>query len=235
MLDIKHSKHYPSTTCIKCHDPHSSGVVTVHETALPAGLYGVKIWDNTTGGSRFVAWDGDGLKKPKEQLCKTCHASQSEHHVHYFTAKAEAAPVTCTDCHMPDIINIDATTLRGALTPHTFKTLRPETSMALGPDSMPNSCTYRCHQDKGATKAERALWAAAYLSPRLEPMAGPAHEAFKVRLSGVRNFTYQLQASSNLLDWTPIGSEQKAPLGVLEMADPDSLTTPYRFYRALEK
>ena len=236
MLDIKNSKHYPNITCIKCHDPHDSGILTVHDTALPAGVYGVKIWDNSNGTFKYSAWDGDGLKKPKEEVCLTCHSSVSEHHAHYFTPAAEAAKVTCTDCHMPDIINVDATTLRGPLSPHTFRVLRPETSMKLGPDAMPNSCTYRCHQDKGTDKTARALWAASYLSPKLETLPLAFSEPFKVRLHGVRNFTYSVETSSDLKAWTPLGTPQKVPVsGLLDVPDPDSLATPYRFYRALEK
>lgn len=41
----------------------------------------------------------------------------------------------------------------------------PENSIKYGADVMPNSCTYRCHQDKGADKTARASWAISAMSP----------------------------------------------------------------------
>ncbi|HMB44387.1 MAG TPA: hypothetical protein VKL21_01050 [Candidatus Methanoperedens sp.] len=88
----------------------------------------------------------------------------SEYHNHSFTDAARKAAITCTDCHMPDVINTNSK-LRGALTTHNFKSLNPENSIKYGADVMPNSCTYRCHQDKGADKTARANWAISAMSP----------------------------------------------------------------------
>ncbi len=229
------TKHYESgTACTKCHDPHSSGIVTVHDTALPQGKYGVKIYNNVDGSAKFSEWDGEGLSKPADQLCSSCHANMKPEHVHAFTPVAEAAAqsgkVTCIDCHMPDVINVDATTLRGALHTHTYHTLRPEKSLKFGPDDQPNSCTYRCHQDKGATKAERALWASQYTEVRLTPQF--ALQGMKLHLKGLKDFAYQIEASPDLKIWTPLAT-QKAANGAVEYEDGN--LGLFRFYRALEK
>jgi len=159
-LDYKESKHYiAGITCVSCHDSHKVGTVTVYD-ALPAGVYGIKIYDNVAKTTKYAAWDGAGLLKPKAELCKSCHGAVEVTHKHDFNAAAKGAALICTDCHMPDVINVDPVTLRGALTTHNFKALSPDNSLKYGADKMPNSCTYRCHQDKGADQTARAQWAA---------------------------------------------------------------------------
>ncbi len=166
-LDVKASKHYSAgTTCTSCHSPHDAGIVTVY---LVGGVppefadRSVAIFD---GGkiTGYSAWNGAGLKMPKESLCKSCHGSMSEYHNHSFTDAAKKAAITCTDCHMPDVINVNSK-LRGAIPTHNFKFLTPENSIKYGADAMPNSCTYRCHQDKGADKTARANWALSTMNP----------------------------------------------------------------------
>jgi Cytochrome c554 and c-prime len=166
-LDVKTSKHYTAgTTCVSCHSPHDAGTVTVYPVSdLPAEFAdrSVAMFEGgkVTG---YSAWNGAGLKMPKESLCKSCHGGVSEYHIHNFTDAARKAAITCTDCHMPDVINTNSK-LRGALTTHNFKSLSPENSIKYGADVMPNSCTYRCHQDKGADKTARASWAISAMSP----------------------------------------------------------------------
>lgn len=166
-LDVKTSKHYTAgTTCVSCHSPHDAGTVTVY----PVGGVPPEFADRSVaifdGGkvTGYSAWNGAGLKMPKESLCKSCHGSVSEYHKHGYTDAAKKAAITCTDCHMPDVINVNSK-LRGALTTHNFKSLSPENSIKYGADVMPNSCTYRCHQDKGADKTARANWALSAMSP----------------------------------------------------------------------
>ncbi len=158
-LDYKESKHYTAgITCVSCHDSHKVGTVTVYDS-LPAGVYGIKIYNNVAKTVKYVAWDGSGLVKPKDELCKSCHGAVAVTHKHEFNVAAKGAALLCTDCHMPDVINVDSKTLRGALSTHNFKALSPDNSLKYGADKMPNSCTYRCHQDKGADKTARAQWA----------------------------------------------------------------------------
>lgn len=232
---VRKTKHYEAgVSCTKCHDPHSSGTVTVHQTAaLPAGKHGVKIYNNVTGTTAYSEWNGEGLLKSREELCSSCHSTIRNDHVHAFTTAAQAAAqngqVSCVDCHMPDVINIDATTLRGALHTHTFQNMRPETSVSFGPDIQPNSCTYRCHQDKGANKSERALWAAAYTSVTLTQ----SREGNVMRLTGkgLRDFEYRIEASTDLDTWTPVAT-QKAVNGTFQFQG--ETVGGYLFYRALE-
>ncbi len=231
------SKHYQSNvSCTKCHDPHTSGLVTVY-TGIPAsanaptnGIYGVAIYDQPAGATNFVAWDGEGLKQGFS--CATCHAEADANHVHYFTDKAQSAKLNCTDCHMPDVINVNGTTLRGALHAHRFESMRPETSIKFGPNDQANSCTYRCHQDRGADKTARASWAASYLQSHLELVAAGGTPS--VRLSGLRNFLYAIEGSSDLVNWTGIATNRAdAASGVLTV--PASTQGPVQFYRAVEK
>ena len=109
-------------SCVDCHNPHTAGTVSTYTSGLPANTYGIKIYDNINNTTNYVAWDGGRLWHPTahtnisaQLLCKACHTTVQDHHVHQFNAAALAADVTCVDCHMPDVINVDPTTLRGAL------------------------------------------------------------------------------------------------------------------------
>jgi hypothetical protein len=246
-LDMNHpgkvpTKHYQQgVSCITCHDPHSAGIVSTYAAGLPANTSGIKIYDNLANATNYVAWDGGRLWNPtthipiaqanRSDLCKTCHTTVTDHHVHQFNATALAANVTCADCHMPDVINVDPATLRGALHPHTFAAIKPEESMRYGPTSQPNSCTYRCHQNKGATVAERAVWADSILTQRLTPVASG------VRVVGTPQYQYALQVSSNLTTWVSVATNtaaalpNAAPRWGFEFTNPAPVT-PQQFYRS---
>ncbi len=158
--------------------------------------------------------------------------------MHQFNAAALAASVTCVDCHMPDVINVDATTLRGALTPHRFTAMMPANSIKFGPNSQPNSCTYRCHQNQGADKTARALWADSIISPRVIPLLVASSHPFQVRIVGTPDYQYVLQGSSDLVNWENLTTNTAAPLlnaaprWGFEFTDPASTTSPSRFYRS---
>jgi formate-dependent nitrite reductase cytochrome c552 subunit len=125
-LEMNHPARAPSAhyvqgvSCTSCHDPHTAGMLNTYANGLPAGKYGIKIYDNVHNATNYVAWEGgDNLWHPathasitKQALCKACHTGMSDHHVHQFNAAAAAANVSCVDCHMPDVINIDPVTLR---------------------------------------------------------------------------------------------------------------------------
>ncbi len=232
------TKHYEkNVTCTSCHDPHTSGLLTVY-SGIPAGanaptngIYGIALYDNAAGATNFAKWDGEGLKAGV--TCTTCHTGADAQHVHYFTSKAMAATLNCIDCHMPDVINVNSATLRGALHPHTFKSMRPETSIRYGPDNQANSCTYRCHQDKGTTKTERAQWAASYLQSHLELVSLGAGTA-GVRVTGLKGFTYTIEASQNLGTWMPLSTNTADANGLLQIQD-NTASGSFRFYRAIEK
>jgi hypothetical protein len=57
---------------------------------------------------------------------------------------------------------------------------------------------------------------------------------FVLPLSGLAGKTYVLQASTNLLDWTPIATNV-AGSAAFEMMDVDATNIPYRFYRVVEQ
>jgi two-component system copper resistance phosphate regulon response regulator CusR len=223
-------------TCTSCHDPHTSGILTTYAgipgnaNAATNGIHGIVIYDNAAPATNFVAWNGEGLKTTF--ACTTCHAGADPNHVHYFTGAAQAATLRCEDCHMPDVINVNSTTLRGALHTHTFDAMRPEISIRYGPDNQANSCTYRCHQDKGANKTERARWAASYLQSHIELVSSGGTPA--VALTGLRGFTYIIEGSQDLVSWTAISTNTADANGLLTVPDP-SATGPYKFYRAVEQ
>lgn len=251
-LDLNHpgqtpARHYlEGVTCTTCHDPHTAGIVSVYANALPTNTYGIKIFNNANNTTNYVAWDGAHLWNPvthtpipqatRSDLCKSCH-SVNDHHVHQFTAAALAANITCADCHMPDIIDVDPATLRGALHPHRFTAIKPETSMLYGPGAQPNSCTYRCHQSKGATVAERAAWADSILTQRVGPFGGPGQQP-KVRVVGTPGYEYAIEVSSNLTSWVSVTTNAAAlltnavPHWGFEYTDPDPSAAPKRFYRS---
>jgi hypothetical protein len=240
------SKHYQQgVTCVSCHNPHTAGTLTTYTDGFPPNTYGIKIYDNVNGTTNYVAWaSGNNLWHPahrtpiaKEDLCKVCHASVSDHHVHQFNAAALAANVTCVDCHMPDVINVDPVTLRGALTPHRFTALLPANSIIYGPNAQPNSCTYRCHQGTGADKTARALWADSILSLKVTPLVTTSHP-FQLRVVGTPIYSYVLDATTDFVTWTPLVTNTAvalpnyAPRWGFEFSDPDSSDLEQRFYRA---
>ena len=160
----------------------------------------------------------------------------SNHHVHQFNATSLAANVTCTDCHMPDVINIDPVTLRGALSPHRFTAMMPATSMQYGPNVQPNSCTYSCHQNTGADKTARAQWADSIITTKLTPQVAGSHP-FQLRAVGTPDFQYALEASTDLTTWVPLRTNTAAalpnytPRWGFEFTDTNSAGTAQRFYR----
>lgn len=231
---VRVTKHYEmNISCTKCHDPHSSGTVTVHSEPAPAGKFGVKIYNNVTGAIGFSEWDGEGLKTSRADLCVGCHTTVRNDHVHAFNPVAASAAaegkVSCVDCHMPDIINIDPVTLRGALHTHTYNTARPENAVRLGAEAQPNSCTYRCHQDKGATKTERAQWASTYTGVVLAAGGGTN---FELHLKGLKDFLYRIEGTTDFRNWTPIATE-RASDGQIHLQG--ETADQYLFYRAVEQ
>lgn len=249
-LEMNHPARAPSghyvqgVSCTKCHDPHNAGILTTYATGLPAGKYGIKIYDNVNNVTNHVAWESGGnlwhptthARISKQDLCKTCHSTISDHHVHQFNAAAAAASVTCVDCHMPDVINIDPVTLRAALSSHTFDAVMPATSMKFGPTAQPNSCTYRCHQDKGADKTARAQWADSILTLRAIPLVGTSHP-FQLRVVGTPEYQYALDATTDFASWSPVVTNtaaallNAAPRWGFEFSDPASMGLDKRFYR----
>jgi hypothetical protein len=239
------AKHYQQgVSCTSCHDPHTAGILTTYPSGLPTNTYGIKIYDNVNTTTNYVAWSsGSNLWHPtnhtaisKQDLCKTCHGTVSDHHVHQFNAAASAASVTCVDCHMPDVINIDPVTLRGALAPHRFTAMMPADSIKYGPNAQPNSCTYRCHQGTGADKTARAVWADSIISLKLAPIVGASHP-YQVRLVGTPDYQYALEASSDLANWSPLITNTASallnysPRWGFEFTDTNSAGTAHRFFR----
>ncbi len=238
------SKHYTQgISCTKCHNPHSAGILTTYPGGFPPNVYGIKIYDNVNSTTNYLAWEsGANLWHPttqapisKQDLCKTCHTTVSDHHVHQFNATALAASLTCVDCHMPDVINIDPVTLRAALPSHRTE-IKPEQSVKYGPNAQPNSCTYRCHQDKGVDKTARAQWADSILTTKLTPLVADSHP-FQLRTVGTPNYQYALEASTDLVTWVPLTTNTAAalvnytPRWGFEFTDPNSASAPKRFYR----
>lgn len=92
---------------------------------------------------------------------------------------------------MPDVINVNSK-LRGALTTHNFRFLNPENSIKYGADVMTNSCTYRCHQDKGADKTARANWALSAMSPAAAATAATITATTAVPVSTTKAPAFEL-------------------------------------------
>lgn len=79
-LDVKTSKHYTSEiTCTSCHSPHDAGNITVYPVSgLPSEFVdrSIAIFNGDKITS-YSAWNGAGLRMPKESLCKSCHRNIS--------------------------------------------------------------------------------------------------------------------------------------------------------------
>jgi hypothetical protein len=63
-------------------------------------------------------------------------------------------------------------------------------------------------------------------------IAGPSNGRFKVRFSAASGQTYFLMATTNCIDWVPVGRPTEPASGLFEFEDPDSGSLPQRFYRA---
>ncbi len=239
------SKHYTQgVSCTVCHNPHTVGILTNYPGGFPAGIYGIKTYDNVNNTTNYLGWEKGGhLWHPtnhtaisKQDLCKVCHSGVSDQHVHQFSPAAMSANVTCVDCHMPDVINIDPVTLRAALPSHRFTAVMPAASMKFGPNGQPNSCTYRCHQNMGADKTARAQWADSIITLKASPLVGTSHP-FQVRVVGTPEYQYALDATTDFTTWTPLTTNTAAALPNyslrwgFEFSDPGSSSAEKRFYR----
>jgi len=56
----------------------------------------------------------------------------------------------------------------------------------------------------------------------------------QLRIEGGLGCTYTIEASSDLVNWTPIASLDNTN-GTLEFADPAAQNSNYRFYRVMEE
>lgn len=254
-LDMNHpgkpptKHHQQGVVCTDCHDPHSVGILTTYAGTPPAGTSGIAIYENVSHQTNFVAWDGGSLWDPvthvgiaqadRSDLCKSCHTTMSDHHVHQFNATALAANVTCADCHMPDLIDVNPLTLRGARHPHTFLANKPEDSMAFGATNAPSTCTYRCHQAQGATPQARAAWADTILTHRLSTTLASGRPSM-IRVTGTPDYRYDVQVSTDLVTWTSVTTNTAAPLTNatprwgFEFSDPDAGNSPRRYYKSMQ-
>jgi hypothetical protein len=59
----------------------------------------------------------------------------------------------------------------------------------------------------------------------------PASGTFEITLQGQSNVTYVIEASTNLVQWTPVGTNIVAPTGFLKHIEADSSVLSHRFYR----
>jgi len=66
--------------------------------------------------------------------------------------------------------------------------------------------------------------------PQLLDPVWPTNGPFRVRLSGISGQTNIIQASTNLVTWTPILTNTT---GIYDFTDPNSTSNRFRFYRAL--
>jgi hypothetical protein len=56
----------------------------------------------------------------------------------------------------------------------------------------------------------------------------------RFRLTGVAGRTYRIEASTNLMDWVPLGTCRPGQDGDCEIPASNARTYPFRFYRLTE-
>ena len=92
-----------------------------------------------------------------------------------------------------------------------------------------------------ASPAGQAIDGANYVPGSITIVAGPARLGTVARaqnglvqfeVTGSYNGNYVIQASNNLIDWTPLGTNI-AVNGIIQLQDNDSAIFPTRFYRAV--
>jgi sugar lactone lactonase YvrE len=76
--------------------------------------------------------------------------------------------------------------------------------------------------------------ASIHLGVRLGPLQLPAAGELAVSLSGGEGHPYLIETSTNLLLWSPLTVATNLN-GILRFDDSDSLRSPWRFYRAIDK
>jgi hypothetical protein len=59
----------------------------------------------------------------------------------------------------------------------------------------------------------------------------PSSQAFEISLQGQSNVTYVIEASADLLQWSPIGTNSVGANGFVRYIDADSAVMPQHFYR----
>jgi len=88
-------------------------------------------------------------------------------------------------------------------------------------------------QGASATGTVRVRINAPSSSPNQLGVVAGAGGSVTVRFAGIPTLSYDIQASSNLLDWVTIGTTIAGVNGVIEFTDPDAATYSGRFYRTL--
>ncbi len=68
-------------------------------------------------------------------------------------------------------------------------------------------------------------------SLKIDMSAGESTGA-KITMAGIPNHGYQIQASTNLVDWTTLNTVTADPEGIIEFLDASAINYPQRFYRA---
>jgi predicted CXXCH cytochrome family protein len=112
------------------------------------------------------------LSVPVNELCVSCHGDKQALMLHtpYHRVPSVNFEFTCADCHMP-LMATSAVSFD--IRNHSFHQPTLETSLAFGPEEMPNSCML-CHQNMSASRAfETVSYAAAVMRSSPASVFGP--------------------------------------------------------------
>ena len=103
-----------------------------------------------------------------------------------------------------------------------------------GPVSLTNSATLTANAIETNFNNSVAVSALFIIQPLFfTSSAFDTNSVFQMGFFGTAGSNYVLQASTNLLDWTPL-STNAAATNMFNLFDPGATNFPYRFYRVLQ-
>jgi len=121
---------------------------------------------------------------------------------------------------------------------YTLNGTAPTTNSILytGPFSLTNSAQVQAvATEPGAVNSATVSAAFVIVPPIFFTSADfSTNGQFQLGFSGVAGNSYILEATTNLLDWTPLGTNL-ASTNLFDLFDPNATDFPYRFYRVLQQ
>ena len=103
--------------------------------------------------------------------------------------------------------------------------------VAVAMSSLPVGARFT-HVSTGEEAEHTLAMVALSTAPNVTGITPAGGGAFKTKFTGFPGFGYDIQASTNLLDWLTVGSQTADTNGLFQFTDPTAPSYDHRFYRA---